>query len=347
MSERLPTDFERHGLAGEHLPVSEGSPWLLTVDFEAFSSERLPLWVPAMRHWSARARETGLRFSLFTSIEDVVGLRSASDRGAYASFTAACRELHDAGSRFHPHNHCLFDPDTAVRASEAEGFHDSVDGYPHFPSMVYDVARRHGVPIASWLPIVARSYADFMDDCEIGRPERVAFRAGGWDYGVTGDDMADYLDGVVQAGIAYDSSALCGTDESPGTTSTALGRNVFRIRGGAVEVAPTDHVNCGLVLSIGRWGAGRIHEPGRVRPGVRVTVIHIDHLFHAGRGASTRYFAVTDERVVRARIDRFFRALMVARRLYGLESVEFEDLHRHVPELANAAPERAVEPAGA
>ena len=23
--------------------------------------------------------------------------------------------FHDAGSRFHPHNHCLFDPLTAVR----------------------------------------------------------------------------------------------------------------------------------------------------------------------------------------------------------------------------------------
>ena len=122
---------------------------------------------------------------------------------------------------------------------------------------------------------------------------------------------------------------------------------MFRIRGDVVEVAPTDHVNCRRALSIGRWGAGRIHEPGRVRPGVRVTVIHFDHLFHAGRGSSTRYFAVTDERVVRARIDRFFRSLVVARRLLGLESVEFEDLHRHVPELRAADPERAVEPARA
>ena len=347
MSDRLPTDFERHGLAGEHLPVAHGHPWLLTVDFEAFGVETLPLWLPAMRHWSARARDTGLRFSLFTSVEDLVSLKLASDPEAYASFTAACRELHEAGSRFHPHNHCLFDPDTGVRASEAEGFHDSVEGYPHFPSMVYDVARRHGVPIASWLPTVVRSYDAFLGDADLERPERVAFRAGGWDCGVTRDDMADYLDGIVQAGIAFESSAFCGTDESPGSSGAAVGRNVFRIRGDVVEVAPTDHVNCRLAASLARWGLGRFREPGRTKPGVRVTVIHIDHLFHAGRGSSTRYFAVTDERVVRRRIDRLFRVLVLARRLFGLESVEFEDIHRYVPELARAAPERAIEPARA
>lgn len=347
MSERLPTDFERHGLAGEHLPVSGGNPWLLTVDLEAFSAETVSLWLPAMRHWSARARETGLRFSVFTSIEDVVSLRATCDRGAYASFAAACHELHAGGSRLHPHNHCLFDPLTAVRASDAEGIPRSVDGYPHFPSMVYDVARRHGVPIASWLPVVVSAYSDFLADCEIVRPARVAFRAGGWDYGVTRDDMADYLDGVVQAGIAYESSAWCGTDESPGTAGAVVGRNVFRIREDAVEVAPTDHVNCRLGRSLGRWSVGRLHEPGRARPGLRVTVIHFDHLFHAGRGSSTRYFAVTDERLVRVRVDRFFRTLVIARRLFGLESIEFEDLERYLPDLHAAEPERAAEPAGA
>ena len=122
-----------------------------------------------MRHWSARARETGLRFSAFTSMEDVVSLGGRAT-GAPMRASRAPAELHAVGSRFHPRNHCLFDPVTAVRPSDAEGFPRSVHGYPHFPSMAHDVTRRHGVPVALWLPIVVSAYSDFLADCEIAPP---------------------------------------------------------------------------------------------------------------------------------------------------------------------------------
>jgi hypothetical protein len=327
------SDFERHGFAGEPLSV-QGRPWLLTVDFEAFDANAIGGWNAAMHLWAEEAERAGLRFSLFTSVEDVVRLKLDADAERYAEFFDACRHLDATGSRFHPHNHCLFDPETGARASEPDGFPTSVAGYPRFPSLVYDVKRRHGVAIASWLPLVVREHERFLRDAGLVRPATLAFRAGGWDYGTSAEEMGDFLEGVARAGLTYDSSARCGTGEAPGLTSMSLGRNVFRLRSGVVEVAATDHVNCGLVPSLGRWLGERLREGVLSRSVTRasavVTVLHFDHLFHAGRGSSIRYFAVTDPSTVRTRIQRLFRTLRLVGAVRSLESVTFDDLGRFV-----------------
>ena len=330
MSRAELSDFERHGLAGDKLSITAGRLWLLTIDFEAFRPETIDWWARAMRSWAASARRTGLRFSFFVSIEDVVRLRLASDPGIFETFASACRELETAGSRFYPHNHCLFDPETGHRPGEASGFPTRVDGYPRFPSLVYDVRYRNATSVASWLPTVVDEHLEFLEAAGLTHNDVMAFRAGGWDYGVSIEDMRDFIDGVERSGCAYDSSALCGAvDRPPATSRLPYGRNAFQLRPQLVEVAPTDHVNCGLLPSIGRWSAKLVRRQAlgsTARPGVLVTVIHFDHLFHSGHGRGTRYFTTTDGRSVDRRIERFFRALVAVRRVLALKSCTFDGL---------------------
>lgn len=327
-------DFARFGFRGPNVSATRRA-WILTVDFEAFTAKTAPLWHEAMHHWAARCRDDGWKFSFFTSVEHVVRLRAESS-GLYDEFLEAAGELHRAGVEYHPHNHCLFDPSTGDRATPKAERERPVHGYPKRPSMYYDIAYRNGTTFREWLPTLTRAYDGFLKDAEIARPGALAFRAGGWDYGSTKADVTDYLEGLVAEGFAFESGAVSGIR---GTRSWRLGApfgsNTFELVPPLVEVAPTDVMNCGARAgSIPYFGwLTRILRQPRLwappfGPGVLVTVLHFDELFHSGHGSSTRKFAVQDRREVAGRIDALFRRIRAARRLFRLDPCTFAELPR-------------------
>lgn len=325
-------DFARFGLRGAIVSPRQ-RVWILTLDFEAFAAQTAPLWHQAMHHWAARCRDDGWKFSFFTSVEHVVRLRAAS-AGLYDEFLEAARELHRAGVEYHPHNHCLFDPSTGERSTPKAERERPVHGYPKRPSMYFDIAYRNGKTFREWLPTLTRAYDEFLQDAGIARPGALAFRAGGWDYGSTKADVADYLEALVAEGFAFESGAVSGIR---GTRSWRLGApfgsNTFELVPPLVEVAPTDVMNCGARAgSIPYFGwVMRILRQPRLwtppfGPGVLVTVLHFDELFHSGHGSSTRKFAVQDHREVARRIDAFFKRIRAARRLLRLDPCTFAEL---------------------
>src|SRR5439155_27331812 len=168
---------------------------LLTVDFEAFTAETIGPWVTATEVWSRSAAEHALPFAFFVSLEHVAGLR-ARDSGAYRRFAAALRGLAAAGCEPHVHNHCLFDWSTGVRSVDRAPFSNPVDGYPRRASMWYDVVRRNGKPWGDWAAELRAVYGELLEDAEIDPPDRVAFRAGGWDTGTTDEEWLDFLLGI-------------------------------------------------------------------------------------------------------------------------------------------------------
>jgi hypothetical protein len=100
-----------------------------------------------------------------------------------------------------------------------------------------------------------------------------------------------------------------------------------------IEIAPTDSMHCGAETgSIPYFGwTSRIFRQPRLwtppfGPGVLVTVLHFDELFHTGRGPATRKFAVKDRGEVARRIDGFFKRINAARRLLQIDSCAFADL---------------------
>jgi hypothetical protein len=330
----LQDDFSRLGFRGAEVSATRRA-WLLTLDFEAFTAQAAPLWNEAMRQWAAHCRAGGWKFSFFISVEDVVRLRAESS-GSYNEFLEAAAELHSAGVEYCPHNHCLFDVSTGRRATPAGKRERQVGGYPKRPSMYYDIAYRNGAKFRDWLPTLMRAYDQFLEDARISRPAALAFRPGGWDYGSTKADLRDYLEGLVAAGFSFESGAVTGIG---GTRSWRIGApfgsNTFRLVPPLTEVGPTDSLNCGA--SFGSipyfgWTSRLLFQPKLWRPplspGVLVTVLHFDHLFHAGHGRSTRTFVVNDKKVVARRIEAFFRRIHAARRLLDLDSYEFSDLPR-------------------
>jgi hypothetical protein len=286
-----------------------------------------------MRRWAARCRTDGWKFSFFTSVEHVVRLRAASP-SLYDEFLEVVLELHRAGVEYHPHNHCLFDTATGHRATPKEERERKVRGYPKRPSMYYDVVYRNGKTFKEWLPALMQAYDEFLQKAKIARPRSLAFRAGGWDYGSTKADVSDYLQGLVAEGFVFESGAVSGVR---GTRSWRIGApfgsNTFALLPALMEVAPTDSMNCGATAaSIPYYGwLSRIARQPRLwtppfRPGVLVTVLHFDELFHAGHGRSTRKFVVQDQREVARRIDAFFKRIHATRRLLQLDPYTFGEL---------------------
>jgi hypothetical protein len=330
---RGPTDFERVGLAGATL-VWPRRDWLLSVDADAYHVEHTDAWCAALDRWAAQAQRTGLRFSIFLSLEEVLQAR-ATDRPAYERFGASLRRLADAGCDIHPHNHCLFDPQTGTPVSPAPLAR--VVGYRKRPSFVYDVVRRHGVDLTDWLQTVLASYDSVLAEIGVPRPQRLAFRAGGFDAGSTEDELRAYVAALSHCGFEFDSSASRGEF---GTRSDRFGApfpdNAYELAGGPIEVAPCWHVDCGAPALSRSW-AGSMRALARqrrsLRPsrkGVLVTVLHFDHLFHHRDGAGYDYFAVTDAAEIERRVDRFFSFLERWQRLLGVENVCFSDLPTNV-----------------
>jgi hypothetical protein len=326
------TDLERVGLARGPVRVP-ARLWLLTCDFEAFRPGVIPLWAAAMRRWAQRAREADLRFSFFVSLEDVARVRANSPAG-YDELLAAARDLHAAGTRFHPHNHCLYDPDSGVKTNAHTGLPERIDGYPRRASMFYDVVYRGERDWPEWLGTVRADWERFLADAGLPLPERPAFRPGGWDHGVTDDDLRTYVRGVAERGFAYDSSATSGEFGTPSwRVGKPFGENVFSLDGGVVEVAPSWSLDCGAALlsPAGARAASELRGQralwGGRAEGVFDTVLHFDHLFHEGRGAGRRLWAVEDQADVLARVDRFFRRLRFLRRALRMErSVTYDEL---------------------
>jgi hypothetical protein len=322
------TEFHQYGLARSQVAV-RGRHWLLTIDFEAFAPESIAVWAAAMEEWARCASRHDLRFCFFISVEDLVRLR-LSDRSMFRRFSEAARSLHTTGSEFHPHNHCLFTPDSGDRPGASSGFPELVPGYAKRASMVYDVVYRNNVPLREWIPVLVESFDDVLADMGVARSPELAFRAGGWDYGATREDVTAYVDALADSGFAYDSTLSSG---SFGTPSWKVGapfpENVVLLKG-LVETAPTDFVNCGARASILRWGAEALRARSLSLPprsgGVLVTVIHFDHLFHTGRGTALQPFSVSDASTVRSRIERFFNALRLMRTSLGLRNCTFRDL---------------------
>jgi hypothetical protein len=328
----LEDDFSRFGFRGSNVSATRRA-WILTLDFEAFTAKTAPLWHEAMHRWAFRCRADGWKFSFFTSVEHVVRLRAASS-GMYEEFLEAVGELHRAGVEYHPHNHCLFDPSTGQRATPKDEREREVPGYPKRPSMYYDIAYRHGKTFQEWLPTLARAYDDFLQEARITRPVALAFRAGGWDYGSTKADVADYLQGLVAGGFAFESGAVSGVR---GTRSWRIGApfgsNTFALPPPLVEVAPTDSMNCGATFGSTPyfgWVSRILRQPRLWAPpfeaGVLVTVLHFDELFHTGHGRSVRNFAVEDRGTVASRIEAFFRRIHLARQLLQVEPCTFAEL---------------------
>ncbi len=323
------TDIEDCGLVRDNSRI-EGRHLIITNDFEAFRADSMPLWRPAMKHWAVCSQKFRLPTSFFVALEDAAAL-SHCDGAGYAALIDGLRDLVGSGAELHPHNHFLFDPLTGVRPT-SENEPVLPDGYTKRLSMFFDVVHRHGLPIGPWLETLREIHAKLMSDVGRASPRRLAFRAGGWDYGSSCDELSAYVEGLARAGFAVDSSACRGRF---GTTNwlaeTPFGSNVFRLKSGVLEIGPSLHLNCGrdstwrLLVDLGL--ALRRH-PGLLRrqDGALVVVLHFDHLFHeyGPRGAQEN-FVVKDFNVVRGRIDCIFQALQRLKLMLGLKATTFSE----------------------
>lgn len=329
----MSTDLETAGLSTGRL-TSASRDWLITVDFESFAPTDIDLWSTAMRVWAECAWSTGLSSSIFIAVEDVATVR-AVDSAGYGRFLSAVRAMHDAGCRFHPHNHQFFDDDTGARPRIMGDGGDRAPGYRKRISFYYDVVHREGLPLRSWLELVGASYRRFLADAGLPEPPRGAFRAGGWDNGSTAEELRDYVESLTALGYAFDSSATSGEF---GTRTWKIGapcgENVFGLRGGVTEVAPTFSLDCdapaGLRGGVRGMRAALIESRAlavRPRPGIITTVLHFDHLFRASSGGGHVAFAIKDEATVARRIRAHFRALSRLRRLQRVQrTVDFGEL---------------------
>jgi hypothetical protein len=201
--------------------------------------------------------------------------------------------------------------------------------------LYYDVVYRNKLEFRDWCEILNESYEGFLADAGIPRPEQVAFRAGGWDHGVTREDVADYLDGLAAMEVTFDSSGSSGVFDTPSWRIGApFSENTFRLDRSLIEVAPCDFADCGAPVASRQFASWMVRLLTRApiwlpplrRRGVLVTVIHFDHLFHEGRGDKRRLFVIEDDAEVAQRINRFLSWLSHVRRLSGLTSVGFDDL---------------------
>jgi hypothetical protein len=324
------TDFERFGFSVGRVEVP-GRNWLLTVDFEAFSAEHIRLWAAAMQRWALRSREEDFRFTFFVAIEDAVSLR-ATNPGAYRSLLDGFASLAAAGCAVHTHNHRLFNPETGERQIPRNSDPSLDTDYGKRPSMYYDVVHRHRADFSDWLQIVRCLYETMLSDIGAPLPERLLFRAGGFDYGFTPAELADYIQALAAAGFGIDSSAYNAGNVLRGSRrASAYGENTYLLAPSVLEIAPCWFVDCGVSFASCRSGWSQLlHHPRLLSPrlhnGVFVTVVHFDHLFHLRRGNQYNYFAVTDVQTVLARIDGFFTSLRFLAKVLRLKSTVGEDL---------------------
>ncbi len=328
---RIPeTDFEEYGLSRDPFPVS-GRLLLLTVDFEAFAPEMLPLWLDAMHHWAVRAERSGLRSCFFLSVEDALRIR-ATGQEAYSRFLEAMRRLDAAGSLFYAHSHFVFDPRTGQKQPLDREPADLPRGYGKRRSIFYDVHHRHHLDWAAWLTIVRESYERVLSDAGCRKPRLSVFRAGGWDYGDCQADLSRYIAGLAAVGFHGDSSACRGRFETPTwRVGTDFGRNVFWLANGLIEIAPTWAMDMG-VLPLSAAAAGNLLSLGKQsrlwtrRQGACVVVLHFDHLFRSRSCGRLSSLHSRDLDLVRGRINCSFRVLALLRSVLRLRSATFEDL---------------------
>jgi hypothetical protein len=336
------TDFEEAGLAIEPARVA-GAHWLLTVDLEGFTADTVDPWTVVLHRVAERSRELALRFEVFLSLEHVASLRAAS-RAAYDQLLGALADWQAAGAQFYPHNHCLFDPQTAARPGEGSGFPQRIDGYGKRASMFYDVVHRHRVDFGEWLGTLTQVHAGVLADAGIAEPPLRALRPGGWDHGSTHADLAAYVDALGANGYEVDSSATAGRFGTPSwRVASPVGANAYWLPGGVLELAPTSSLHWGAPL-LDRENLRAVLDLSR-RPMVRgprvsgamVTVLHLNHVF--GRGRS-----LPDPQVVRHRTDRVMAWLSRLQRVLGVRSCGFEDVAVSPP--AAAAGSRPCAPTG-
>ncbi len=249
------TDFQAAGLAPERLAI-KGRHGLISVDFEAFPVEAVPLWIQAVDRLSEQARRRGLRFSLFLSVEDFARLRAQSPRH-YREMGQSLRGLHAAGSRFYVHNHYYFDPLTGERPEPSPGNDQPApERYRKRHSMFFDVVHRHRLELRQWLVEVRGIYQSMMEEMACPPSKRTVFRAGGWDYGSSDVELKLYSDALAAAGFEIDSSACAGTFGTPTWhIGSDFGHNLFKLLGGSDEIAPTWSFDCGNGLLDARRAA--------------------------------------------------------------------------------------------
>jgi hypothetical protein len=327
------TDLETAGLSTTKLS-SRTRDWLITIDFEAFSPSDVDLWSKAMLEWAECAWSAELPFAVFVALEDVAMLRAANPAG-YARFLSAARAMHDAGCVFHPHNHQFFDDETGTRPRIVGEGDARSPGYRKRTSFYFDVVHREGYRLRSWLGVLEASYRRFLTEMRVPVPNRRAFRAGGWDNGSTTAELSDYVESLTAFGYTYDSSATAGEfATSTWKIGAPYGENVFGLRGGITEVAPTFSLHCGTSLltadglrNVYAGVAGSSALAARPKPGVIATVLHFDHLFHAKVQGRFHPFVVKDQATIVRRIHAHFRALVQLRRLLRVHRViEFAEL---------------------
>jgi hypothetical protein len=324
----LPTDFERQGLSEGQLSTV-GRSWLLTVDFEAFSAQGLDNWLTAMEHWACLSAKDNWRFSIFIALEDIVRLR-AEEQSLYHAFLQAVRRLHEAGAGLYPHNHGVFDPRTGLLAPVRP---QAVPGYRKRASFLYDVIHRHHESVSDWIGQVLYHYDEFLSDAGIAAPNRLAFRAGGWDHGDTPESSRAYVQALEQNSVAYDSSASSGQfGTRTWRVGAPFGANVFALSSTLVEVAPCWFLNCDGKL-VSRHGVASLarlaRQPrlwrSRTLPGAFVTVLHFDHLFRTAH-PDRSVLASPSPGTIQDRIEWFFQLISVLRKTLRLDSITFEEL---------------------
>jgi hypothetical protein len=313
------TDFELYGIATDEVVIRRRS-WVFTIDFEAFAPAEIDMWIDAMNRWAEVSARRFWRSSVFLALEDVVRLRALQPHD-YHRFLRAARRMAEAGAKFYPHNHGIFDERTGRLRP---GRPAQVDGYRKRPSMFFDVVYRHHLDIGEWIAHLWAHYARFLDEAELPLPSRPAFRAGGWDHGTTEGDARAFISGLTTAGFAWDSSACAGTyGTRTWRAQTPFGQNVFGLTPTLTEAAP-----CWSVDALGRLSDPRtahavlkaLQHPKLwlQRPGVFVTVFHFNNLFRAyGRARASS---------IAQPIEGLFSKLEAFRSLLRLPSITFEDI---------------------
>ena len=316
---RAVTDFHRSGISTDDV-VIRGRSWVFTIDFEAFDPDEIEIWVNAMDRWSEITSREGWKSSIFLAVEDVIRLKATRSQ-EYRRFLEAARRMASAGATFYPHNHGVFDESTGLLAEHRP---QRISNYPKRASMFFDVVHRHGLDIGEWMERIASHFEDFLIGAGLPRPSRPAFRAGGWDHGVTASDARAFVEGLASAGFAWDSSASSGIY---GTRSWRIGapygQNVFGLAPTVVEAAC-----CWSVDRLGRLGEPRTVKAlvGLARqsrlwrrcPGVFVTVFHFQNLVRPNK--------TTNVSEITSRIESLFSKLNVIRNALQIRNADFDDI---------------------
>ncbi len=323
------TDFELFGLSNAPLDV-QMRYLLLTVDFEAFRPEFMTLWNEAMHSWSEQAQQQGLPFCVFLSVEDVVKLRVANTK-AHDELAQGMRAFDSSGMLFYPHNHRVIDVDSGADRVGAP-INQPPKSYTKRSSMFFDVVYRHQISLSDWLSNVHRLHNSILKEVRCKIPRVPVFRAGGWDYGSTIEDLDAYMNALKAVGFRIDSSACSGSFNTPTWRIGArYGSNCFKLKNDLVEIAPCLSISCGndrLIHGILKT-LYELREHARLwtyRPGCLVLVFHFDHLFHQWSNENISYFSIKDIAVIRQRIKQMFRLIQGVKYIFALKSATFDDL---------------------